>query len=216
MDIDELVHRHPRLSHMAAAGTWPSLRTHGLLPTRTLVTTSGLPAAEQEQLLGRRRDHAVVLDHPQLGRVVLRDQGPLRLHLLRLTDLTVRQWLEVLNDRVFLWPDERRLDGLLAARRYREDEHTVLTLDTASLVRAHEADVRLSTINSGATLYPNAPPRGTHTFVRLADHPVRGGRPVAELVVLGGVPELAAHVVRVERRRGSEVLGVLHDATPGS
>ena len=213
MDLDQLVHRHPRLFHMAAAGTWPSVREHGLLPTRTIVTTSGLPAPEQEQLLGHRRVSSTTVEHPRLGRVVLRDQGPLRLDLLerRLTDMTVPQWLDVLNDRVFFWPDERRLDGLLAARRYRGSEHTVITLDTAGLVRAHEPNVRLSTINSGATLYPNAPPRGSQTFLRLSEHPAHGGRPLAELVVIGGVVDVAAHVVRVERRRGGEVLGVLHE-----
>ena len=60
MDLDQLVHRHPRLFHMAAAGTWPSVREHGLLPTRTIVTTSGLPAPEQEQLLGARERVALM------------------------------------------------------------------------------------------------------------------------------------------------------------
>lgn len=211
--VDELVERHPRLFHTAAAGSWPSISRHGLLPTAELVHTSGLPEQEQSRLLSTQRRRPVVLEHPVHGRVTLRDQSPLRPERMAalLTDVTLAQWIGMLNERVFFWLHERRLRNLLQARRNRSQAQDVLTLDTASLVRAHLDAVRLSPMNSGSALYPNAPGRGSTTFVRLSDYPyaerrrTRGAAgAVVELAVLGGVPDLARHVVGVDRYVGAE------------
>ena len=213
MDPDELIRRHPQLFHMAAAGSWPAIRRSGLLSTRRLVEVCAAGDTVRDQVLGRRRATSVTLEHPVDGPVVVRDQGPLREHILRavLTDLTVEQWLDILNGRVFLWPDPDRLDGLLRARRYRDHAHDVLVVDTASLLAAHAHRVRLSAINSGATLYPNATPRGSTTFRTIAEHDAPSSRRsgIAEVAVLDGVDDIAEHVVRVERRRQDTVLEVL-------
>jgi hypothetical protein len=63
------------------------------------------------------------------------------------------QWFETLNARVFFWLSRKRLRKLLNARAYRARPQTVLTLDTASLVDANRDRIRLSPINSGATIY---------------------------------------------------------------
>jgi hypothetical protein len=149
-----------------------------------------------------------VLSDPRLGQVVIRDQTPLRPHILaqRLTGLTIAEWLAILNDRVFFWLDPRRLDTLLNARLNRDRPHDVLTVDTAGLVAAHASQIRLSPLNSGATLFPNAAPRGPDTFRTIAAYPYdtlrrqRGPRnAIAELAVIGGVPDIARHVVQVEQ-----------------
>ena len=154
--------------------------------------------------------------HPRLGQVVIRDQVP-RPHILaqKLTGLTVGQWLAILNDRVFFWLDPHRLDTLLNARLNRDRTHDVLTVDTASLVATYADQVRLSPLNSGATLFPNAAPRGPDTFRTIDAYPYdtlrrqRGPRgAIAELAVIGGVPDIAKHVIQVERRRGAEVVDV--------
>lgn len=215
MDPDRLVRLHPTLFHMAAAGAWPSIREHGLLTTLQIVQGAGLAPAVAVAVLEQRRLHSVRLRHPVLGDVVIRDQSPLRPHILeqRLVGMTSTQWLAVLNDRVFLWLHEAKLQGLLRARRYRQDEHDVLVVDTASFVAAYADRIRLSPINSGATLYPNAAERGPQTFRTIADYPYderrRGRGPadaIAELAVPGGVPDVARFVVRVERHRGPEHL----------
>lgn len=213
VEVEELVGHYPRLYHMAARGSWPSIRDTGLLPTRRLVDECDPAPAVREAVLGRRRTESVTLQHPVHGAVVIRDQAPLREHILTavLTDMTVRQWLDVLNDRVFFWPDERRLAELLRARRYRDSEHDVLVVDTATLVAAHRDRIRLSELNSGATLYPNAPPRGSGTFRSIEEHPPRPRRRIAELAVVDGVPDVDAHVVRVERRHRDTVVDVLED-----
>lgn len=136
-----------------------------------------------------------------------------------LTDMSPEQWLTILNDRVFFWLHPAKLDRLLGAKRYRDLEQDVLVVDTGSLLDAHEVNVRLSPMNSGATLYPNAPARGSDTFATIERYPYaqrRRGRPVSEavteLAVIGGVHDVAKHVIRVERRRGAAIIGTVWDA----
>ncbi len=213
ISIDRLIELYPRLYHMAAGGSWPSIEQHGLLPTAHLVGTSELDAAQRAALLSQRRGISTVIEHPVYGTVTIRDQLPLRLQFLtpKLTDVTVEQWLDVLNDRVFFWLHPDKLKGLLSARAYRRKEQDVLTLDTESLVRAHFEQVRLSSINSGSALYPNAVARGTSTFARFEDYPFaerRKGRSLAdavvELAVIGGVPDVSKHLIGVDRYIGIE------------
>ncbi|MBA8793941.1 hypothetical protein FHX74_001546 [Friedmanniella endophytica] len=218
LSVARLVEHYPRLYHASAAGSWPSLQRHGLLPTTHLVETAELPAERRHELLTRRRTATVELDHPRYGRVVLRDQLPLRPELLspKLVGVTFEQWLGLLNERVFFWLHPRRLAGLLSARICRDRPFDVLTLDTASLVAAHRERVRLSPINSGSALYPNAAVRGPGTFARIEDYPWaerRRTRPVAdavaELAVIGGVPDLTEHVIAVDRYLGPALTGRL-------
>jgi hypothetical protein len=77
----------------------------------------------------------------------------------------------------------------------------------ASMVSAHHRRIRLSAINSGSTLYPNAPERGTRTFQTIEGYPfaerIRGRTPqaaVVELAVSGEVRDLSSHVIDVYRR----------------
>lgn len=209
MDVNELVDRYPRLYHLAEAGAASAITAHGLRPTREIVSTSALNPDEQAAILDRPRPRTLDIEHPALGRVVLRDQTPLRAHILDavLTDMTPGQWLAALNERVFFWLHPRRLDQLLNARRNRGRAHDVLVIDTASLIGAHERRVQLSAINSGSTLYPNAPERGTRTFQAIEDYPfaerLRRRAPetaVVELAVPGGVRDIAGHTVEVRRR----------------
>jgi hypothetical protein len=117
---------------------------------------------------------------------------------------------------VFFWLHPRRLDQLLNARRNRGRPHDVLVVDTASLIAAHHQRIGLSAINSGATLYPGAPERGTRTFQTVENYPYAERRrrrtpqtAVVELAVAGGVPDIANHVLRVYRRLGPEVIADL-------
>ncbi|MEM6108473.1 hypothetical protein AAHS21_19905 [Mycobacterium sp. 050272] len=214
MHRDQLVEHYPTLFHMASSGSWPTIQTHGLWTTQQIVATSA--GAFEEAALAERRPHSITAEHPTLGRVTIRDQAPLRLQFLErsLTDMSVMQWLEALNNRVFFWLHPDKLDKLLGARLYRSSEQDVVVIDTKSLLDAHEARVRLSPVNSGATLYPNATARGSHTFTTIEDYPYaerrRTGKTVreavTELAVIDGVHDIRDHVIRVERRLGHEVL----------
>lgn len=85
--------------------------------------------------------------------------------------MSVSDWLDTLNNRVFFWLHPAKLDRLLRAPRYRASDQDVLVVDTRSLLDTHGANVRLSPINSGATLYPNATPRGSDTFTTIEAYP---------------------------------------------
>lgn len=215
MHRDELIEHYPALFHMASAGSWPTIQTHGLWTTQQIVATSA--GAFEETALTDRRPRSITAEHPTLGRLTIRDQAPLRLQFLEgcLTDMSVAQWLDTLNDRVFFWLHPDKLDKLLGARLYRSSEQEVLVIDTKSLLDAHEARVRLSPINSGATLYPNATARGSDTFTTIEDYPYAERRrkkavpeAVTELAIIDGVHDIRDHVIRVERRRGRELLDV--------
>jgi hypothetical protein len=217
MKVEELIARNPLLYHMAHEGSWSTIRQHGLMTTAQLVDTYAPPADVRAAVLHQQRPHSVRLEHPDRGSVVIRDQAPLREQFLKLNGMTKPEWLATLNDRVFFWVRPERLTGLLTARRYRDTAHDVLTVDTASLVNMHGDRVRLSAINSGATLYPNAPERGLGTFLTIDAYPYddmrrRQGpnKAIQEFAVIDGVPDITDHALRVERRHRDTVLEVLH------
>ncbi len=219
MNREDLIARSPRLFHMAEAGSWPLIQQHGLLTTEHLVQTAQLPRAVESGLLEQRRAVSSRFVHPLYGDVVIRDQGPLNLSHLQaaLDDVTVEEWLRVLNTRVFFWLHPDKLAGLLNARRYRNQQQDVLTVDTRSLLEAVGDRVRLSPINSGATLYPNAPTRGSRTFQRIDDYDYATQRrrrgpidAIVELAVIDGVPDIADHVIEVRRMQGDTTIDVLY------
>ena len=221
MNLDQLLTLYPRLYHMAQEGSWPAISRHGLMTTSQLVAASSAPADARAAITGQRRPRSVAIQCPDLGTVMIRDQAPLREQFLVLTDgMAPGQWLSILNNRVFFWLHPDRLTDLLNARRYRSHAHDVITVDTASLIAAHSDRVRLSPVNSGATLYPNATARGPHTFMRVADYPYEQRRSrgvkgaIAELAVIDGVPDIVRHAVRVERRHQNQVQEVLYQAHP--
>ncbi len=209
---DELVELHPRLFHMAAPGSWPSIQENGLLSTSALLDLFEVGGQRRGELEVQHRPELVTIAHPKRGEAVIRDQKPMDDAGLRraLQDgLTPKDWYALLNKRVFFWTERKRLDTLLSARAYRDTRQTVLTLDTAGLLARYATRVELSPINSGATK-PMPTPRGRDTFLPLDHFPFehwrkkRGSRrkAIVELTVLGGVPDVRDFVLRVEERGG--------------
>jgi len=123
--------------------------------------------------------------------------------------ITTEEWYALINGKVFMWAQERRLFGLLGARHYRALEHDVLTINSASLLEEHVDSVWLCPMNSGNT-FPIPHRRGKDTFRRLSDYPARSnGRPekeVVEVVVDYSIPDISDHVIAVRRMRGDVVL----------
>jgi hypothetical protein len=210
----DLVRLYPRLYHMAEDGSWPSIQRQGLLSTKALVELFEIEEPLRSQLLQCRRPKSMTITHPAHGTAVIRDQKPLNEKRLAgcLTDMTVPQWLDLLNSRVFFWLQKERLNRLLGAKAYRNSTHTVLVVDTARLLAAHRDKVTLSRLNSGTTA-PFAWPRGSDTFSTVVayQHPHRqrprkAASDIAELAVDGGIQAITDLVIRVEQRRGQEIL----------
>ena len=202
---------------MAAAGSWPSIQRNGLLSTKALVALWQVaPPGVRESLISQRRAETRVIHNTTLGSASIRDQKPLHEPslALALTDMSPHEWYVALNSRVFFFLQRERLLGLLNARSYRNEEHVVITVDTASLVGAHGMDIELCAINSGFAQPHSHAARGSSTFKKIADYPHRPrlvprSKPpwdVSELAVPEGVLDVAQHVTRVDRMKRSVVI----------
>jgi len=206
---------------MAEANSWPSLRNHGLLSTTALLDLFEINGEMRRSLESAHRPESVEIRHPKYGTAVIRDQKPMRESALKkcLMGMTPAEWYETLNGQVFFWLTKERVQNLLTARAYRGRKHTVLCIDTARLIARHAANVRLSPINSGSTIY-NPQPRGTNTFQEMHDYPFEERRKLrgwanaaAELAVHYAVPDISDLVVRVEHRSGDRVLEIIYPAS---
>jgi hypothetical protein len=214
IDPEDFVRHYPSLYHMAQDGAWDSIRQRGLLSTSALLDLFEVNGDLRHQIESCHRPKSITITHPEHGTAVIRDQKPMHESaLLRcLCNMTPRQWYELLNRKSFFWVTEERVQQLLAARLYRSSIHTVITVNTASLLKVHQKSIALSPINSGSTLY-NPRPRGADTFLPLSHYPFderkkKAGlaRAVAELAVDYSVPDVPQHVIRVERRKGTRVI----------
>jgi hypothetical protein len=220
MELEQLVTYYPRVYHMANAGTWESIRQWGLLSTTALLDLFCINGEQRYLIESCHRPRSIEIHHPRHGTATIRDQAPMRESALFkcLDGIDPRGWYELLNRKAFFWATEQRVRTLLDARLYRNEEHTVITIDTASLLAEHADQVALSPINSGNTLY-NPPLRGRYTFHSIADYPFEERRKkrgianaVVELAVDYSVPDLIKHTVVVERRRGAAILQQLYSS----
>lgn len=208
MTEEELLTHFPRLYHMAADGSWPSIEEHGLLSTNALLDLHGVTGNERAAIFSRHRPECISVSGHGLPPAVVRDQKPMSESALLqclLDGVTPQQWFELLNKRVFFWLSKRRLNRLLNARAYRDTPQVVLTLETRTLVDAHRQQIELCPINSGSTIM-NPVPRGLDAFLPIAEYPFDVWRrkrsrklAIAELVVLGSVPDVRNHVLAVHR-----------------
>lgn len=168
----------------------------------------------REALLAGHRRWSESIDLPDAGTATLRDQAPLNLAKLDRCledDMTVPEWLTMLNGFVFFWPTVAKVAGLLKA--YADEDHDVIVVDTRRLVSRYANEIRLSRMNTGSTS-PMAFARGASTFRRINDYPLlersrRKSSAVAEVVVPVGIPNVAELAVRVERWSGDQRGGVI-------
>ena len=218
MRADELSWHYPVLYHIAWGGSWPSIREYGLLSTKALLQSYGKSDIEIRELTQARRRHWVEIDCPGRSRAVLRDQKPLTDEGLRraLPDsVQPWQWYDLINSMVFLWPTKKRLETMISASAYGEVEHDVLLVDTATLVRLEESNIRLSRMNSGSTR-PMPHPRDLDLFKRFGDYPFdirlrRQGKEgaVAEVCVVERVNDIREAVIDVKHGLAREILAEL-------
>lgn len=208
LTAEYIAERWPRLFHMAEAGSWPSIREHGLLSTTALLDLFAIPPAARLPLEERKRRDSVTLFDPAHGEVVIRDNKPITEVVLRrtLVGMTEADFYRTLNGRVFFWLTEARLDKLRSAPPYRHRKHDILVIDTAALLERHGDRVELSPMNSGA-VHPSANyPRGVGTFEPIGSYPwtqrvaISRSEPIVELTVPYAVPDVAEFTIDVSTR----------------
>lgn len=211
MEVGLLTRLYPRLFHLTAGDSWPSIHRRGLASAAGLAHAAGL---ELDPAVPRRDSLRVDLGNGESA--VIRDQRPIHLPSLEVAldgRMSTDEWLAELNRRVFFFVQRRDVERLVGSPAYRRDIHLLLEVDTASLVAAHRDAIELAGINTGFAQRHNHVVRGRDTFRPLADyaHPVRqqpltSRRELVELVVPHAVPDILDHLVSVDRIRQGEFI----------
>jgi hypothetical protein len=212
---EEIVVRYPRLYHMAEANTWESIKRYGLMSTSTLLDFFEINGAKRKAIESAHRPESVKITHPQYGTAVIRDQKPMNdkdLTKCLKDGLTPRQWYENLNQYVFFWLTRERLLTLLKARAYRDQQHCVLTVETAPMLEKYADQVMLTAMNSGNTK-PFPHPRGNATFLPLDKFPFQersktGNKQnaIVEFAVKSAVPDISDFVIKVDHMIGDRII----------
>ena len=193
---------------MAEANSWESIKRHGLLSTTALLELFEIQDDARVSIESEKRPNSIEIHHPVCGNASIRDNRPINETVLNrtLVGISTANWYRTLNSRVFFWLTEDRLDRLRGAPAYRGRAHDILTVDTEKLVSAHETDIELCHLNSGA-VHPGANyPRGLGSFQRIASYPwsqrcaVAPAEPIVELTVPYSVPNIETFIVDVRTR----------------
>lgn len=204
MTPEELADLHPRLFHVTEPGAWPTIKNHGLMSTATILDLFEVGDPLRSEVAYNCRPKQVPLSHSDHGQIVINDNKPMNEKALTkcLDDgLTPKDWLAILNSRVFFWSTEEGLSRLLGAKMNQGRERLVLILDTFRLARAYADQIEICPINSGSTIRKPAR-RGLTTFTPLKAKPYRewqkqrGQRDkILEVTVLGQVPDAEAFII---------------------
>lgn len=216
-ELEELIKNCPTLFHMAERGSWAAIKERGLLSTSALLDAYGVTGSKRTDIEVKHRQTSISIKTETLPKAVLRDQMAMDdegLEDCLLDDLKPSDWHKTLNSKVFFWLSEDRLHRLTGARAYREHEHDVIELDTASMIEAHYNKIWLCPINSGFTKQDPAK-RGKGTFARIHDYRYHERKKrttqerVVELCVDHSVTDIREHVKRVIVKKGKTELGII-------
>lgn len=153
--------------HLTASSNVASIvERRELLSAKRVAETVGLENISD--FVRTRRPHHVVLE--SAGRAFhVRDQRPISERALAKclsNGMTVGDYLELLNERIFFWATTDRLNRHYV--RYRDEKPTILRFKTADIISLN-SNVELCRLNSGATranyhLGGKPPLRGRETF----------------------------------------------------
>ena len=221
ISLAQIAALHPRLYHMAEAGTWRTIQEHGLLSTSALLDLYGICGEARFSIESRLRREMTPIRGTNGALVWLRDQRPMNERKLASClgdELKPVDWYRILNGKVFFWLNEDRLNTLL--RAYQNRAHLVLEVDTEALLKKHGSQVSLTPLNTGCTS-PMAFPRGLNSFLPPHSYPFaeykrkKGGakRAIVELTVDHAVQDIGALTLRATHRiyenGGAKVIEVL-------
>jgi hypothetical protein len=197
VDVNFLVQKYPTLYHMAEAGTWPSIKTLGLLSTEALLHHLRASEREHDEILGMHRPCGI-----KHRGVLIRDQKPMNHNLkscLRPANINPEQWFRFLNRKVFFWATPERLQTF--CKVYRARPQLIIEVPTERMLREHRDKITLCHINSGATRMPNHY-RSFETFQSIETYPTE--RKLAEFTVDWAVKDIATLASQVYENRDQQ------------
>jgi hypothetical protein len=197
----------PFVYHLAEAENWPSIQRDGLFSTRALLDRAGIDGPFRAAVEREHRPQRTILPTGW----IIRDQKPMPPAALQrcLVGLTVTQWYELLNSKVFFWFDIERLNR--QRRACGGFTQVVLKIATHRLLDRYAAQTALTPINTGNARRKPAL-RGAATFVphsawaktawlseaqALATRSRPESHPPVELAVTDSVPDVMDFVLSV-------------------
>jgi hypothetical protein len=199
---DALVKARKVLFHASAYGSWPSIAELGLFPASQLIPDDPRLLIPRNEPLG--------LKHPSGHDISLREQRPMmRANIeAHLDGIGLTEWLDILNQRIFLFA--RQKDLLTFLGRYQETEgQDVVVFDTARLMAAAQGRLEVATVSPTAPVaWERCPCRNRGTFEPI-DSFVGDIADIQEVAIVGAiekVPDLVVRVMRYHPDRTTEVL----------
>jgi hypothetical protein len=167
MDIEKFIVKSPYIYHLTSAANAANIiKTRQLLSANELITLSGDDSLQAVKREKRKQHVELIVDGVAIS---IRDQQPISPVALPkcLTDgWGIADFLYHLNDRVFMWPTEKRLWSHF--KRYANEKPVIFRFSTRHILQANP-HVKFCRLNSGATransyLGGIAPERGPNTF----------------------------------------------------
>ena len=179
---EELVKAVPFIFHLTDKRNLDFVKKVGKLYSTVSLVEQSNAANKEELLTVRRPEHlSVKIDDNEIH---IRDQRPLNAALDRCLTVgwTRKQYIYLLNSRVFFWPNIGRLRTHFS--RYQLEQPIIMkvAINDALVKNPH---LELCHLNSGATrplgiLGGRAPERGENTFVTI-EHYEKGVNKIAEV-----------------------------------
>jgi hypothetical protein len=208
MKDERLLSTHPLVFHVTTRRNWLGIKKRGLLSTAVLLDLFDVNGPLRNAILRNHRPRSRDLEHAQHGTAKIRDQESLNPKKLAscLLDMSMEQWFELLNQMVFFFPTKEQAEKFLRLPKYVIDEQIVISIPMRALISRHRHKIRLSAINSGATLY-DPQKRGSGTFQDIDAFHL--SRKIREVTVIDGVPGVASIAERIEVFRNGQALETL-------
>lgn len=225
-ELDKLIADHPVLYHLTWRGAWPSIMEHGLLSTNALLDRSTKLNSAKGVIGCHHRSECVLVESEESAaiplRAMIRDQSTIdddKLgKYLEVIGMSAKDWYRRQNARVFFFLKKEfskgdRARGLVAlAKKYAHQDMIIVC--TKSLINTHFHKIDLSHYNSGFNLrsakvpkISNAYRRHDSLFLRIENYTYKRDdrkNDVNELTVVGGVPDIRDHVIKIVEMNGGK------------
>jgi hypothetical protein len=153
--LDRLLKNHPVVYHVTYTSNVPKIEMHGFYSANAL---KQLAASS-----GGFRDESVPLACGELGKVMLRDQGPMAPNSLEgCCEIPLHEWYELVDDHIFFFFDYSNAEKIFE-KYTKRDPQSILELPTREVLLAAGSAANLTPINTGAVGRARAK-RGVKTF----------------------------------------------------
>lgn len=176
MDIKNFVKLRPYLYHLTDESNLNSIKSDFTLKS-TVVLAGIIDMPNKDEFLHTRRVGHAKLSNERFA-FFIRDQDPLSEKITKknlVGGMTFREFVYLLNSRVFFWAKENDLKGHYKRYENQGERPVVFKIETGKLFAANQHEPKFCRLNSGAPrcssyYQEGAPPRGRNTFLYAKDY----------------------------------------------